>query len=160
MPTFVHITSEDLAKKARRSGLRPGKSVRALNGVFAMPVTPDFQITHQWMREIRQWKSARMVGVYFKIPDSERVHVGNYRGPHEEVSAAEAAAHVMLQTDMTGVEVIIPRRIEPKEILRVRHLPQLIGWRHYPGAHGTRPWACECCQKGAYGSRRIRERYA
>ena len=47
-----------------------------------------------------------------------------------------------------------------KEIVRIRSLPQLVGWRHYPGAHGKRPWACECCQKGQYGSRKIREKYA
>lgn len=127
MPTFVHVTSEDLAKKARRGGLRPGKKGRELEGVFAMPVTPDFQVTHQWVRDMKQWRPGRIVGIYFRIPDDELVHVGNYRGPHEAMSAAQAAAHLMAQTSMSGVEVIIPRRIEAKEILRIRNLPQLVG---------------------------------
>jgi hypothetical protein len=159
MPIFVHIASGDLATKARRGGLRPGKKGRFLNGVFAMPVTPNFQITHQWVREIKQWQPGAVVGVYFRIPDSEQVHVGHYGGPHARMSAAEAAAHVMEQTGMTGVEVIIPRRIDAKEIVRVRSLPQLVGWRHYPGVHGERPRSCPCCQKGVYGSRKIRENY-
>ena len=55
------------------------------------------------------------------------------------MTAAQAAAHVMSQTAMMGVQVIIPRRIIAKEIVRVRHLPQLVGWRHYPDANGKRP---------------------
>lgn len=158
MPTFVHVTSEDLAKKARRGGLRPGKKGRKLNGVFAMPVTPDFQVTHQWVREMKQWRPGTIVGIYFRIPDEELVHVGHYHGPHQSMGAAEAAAHVMAQSDMTGVEVIIPRRIEAKEIVRIRNLPQLVGWRHYPGSNGKRPCPCPRCQRGLYGSRRIRAR--
>lgn len=161
MPTFVHITSEDIAKKARRGGIRPGKaSGGPLSGVFAMPVTPSFQITHQWVREIKQRRRSMMVGVYFRIPDSELVWVGRYNEEPKQMTAAQAAAHVMSQTTMTGVQVLVPRHIMPKEILRIRSLPQLVGWRHYPEAHGKRPWACECCQKGAYGSRKIREKYA
>jgi hypothetical protein len=161
MPTFVHITSEDIAKKARRSGVRPVKpNGRILHGVFAMPVTPNFQITHQWVREMKQWRRGMMVGVYFRIPDSELVWVGRYNEQHQQMTAAQAAAHIMSHTAMTGVQVVIPRRIVPKEILRIRTLPQLVGWRHYPDAHGKRPWACECCQKGAYNSRKIREKYA
>jgi hypothetical protein len=161
MPTFVHITSEDIAKKAKRGGVRPAKpNGRPLRGVFAMPVTPSFQITHQWVREMKQWRRGTVVGIYFRIPDSELVWVGRYNEEHKQMTAAQAAAHVMSQTTMTGVQVLIPRRIIPKEILRIRSLPQLVGWRHYPDAHGKRPWACECCQKGQYGSRKIRENYA
>ena len=161
MPTFVHITSEEIAKSAKRGGVRPAKpNGRPLRGVFAMPVTPSFQITHQWVREMKQWRRGTMVGVYFRIPDSELVWVGRYKVAHKQMTAAEAAAYVMALTTMTGVVVLIQRRIIPQEILRIRSLPQLVGWRHYPDAHGKRPWACECCQKGAYGSRKIRERYA
>ncbi len=159
MPTFVHITCEVVAKKAKTGGLKPNrKSNRSTTGVFAMALTPNFQITHQWVREVKQWRRGTMVGVYFKIPDSEMVWIGRYNQEHRQVTAAEAASMVMAETTMTGIEVIIPRSIHPKEIIRVRILPQLVGWRHYPEAHGKRPWACECCQKGAYGSRKIRAR--
>lgn len=161
MPTFVHITSEDIARKVRRAGIRTDRTNRQpLRGIFAMPVTPNFVISHQWVREMSRWRRGMVVGVYFRIPDSELVWVGRYNEQHEQMSAAQAVAHVMSQTTMTGVQVIIPRRVVPAEILRVRRLPQLVGWRHYPEAHGKHPWACECCQKGQYGSRKIREKYA
>jgi hypothetical protein len=53
MPTFVHITSEAVARKTKPGGIRPAKpNGRKLRGVFAMPVTPNFQVSHQWVREI------------------------------------------------------------------------------------------------------------
>ena len=92
MPTFVHITSEEIAKSAKRGGVRPAKpNGRPLRGVFAMPVTPSFQITHQWVREMKQWRRGTMVGVYFRIPDSELVWVGRYKVAHKQMTAAEAA---------------------------------------------------------------------
>lgn len=160
MPIFVHITSEDIAKKVRRGGIKPAKSNgRRLHGVFAMPVTPHFPISHQWVREMKQWRRrGPMVGVYFRIPDSELVWAGRYNQQHQQMTAAQAAAQVMSQRMMTGIQVVISRRIIPKEILRIRSLPQLVGWRHYPEAHGNRPWSCPCCQRDAYGSRKIREK--
>jgi hypothetical protein len=125
-----------------------------------MPVTRSFQITHQWVREVKRWRRGMMVGVYFRIPDSELVWMGRYNEAHRQMTAAEAAAHVTSQTAMNGLEMIIPRRIGAKEILRIRSLPQVVGWPHYPDAHGKRPWACECCQKGAFGSRKIRQKFA
>src|SRR5688572_6618962 len=125
MPMFVHITSEDVAKKARRGGIRPAQPKgRPLNGVFAMPVTPNFQISHQWVREMKQWRRGSMVGVYFRIPDDEMVWVGRYNEQHQQLTAAQAAAQVMAQTIMTGVQVVIPRRIFPKEVVHIRSLPQ------------------------------------
>jgi hypothetical protein len=54
--------------------------------------------------------------------------------------------------------VIVPRRIEAREIQRIRALPQVVGWRYHPGAKGTRPCACSYCTRGDYGARRLRER--
>ncbi len=160
MPTFVHITSKDAARKMLTGGLRmPKVSRRPIRGIFAMPVTPNFQTTHQWMRELRQWRSGELVGIYFRIPDLEIVWVGHYNEVHRQMTAAQASALVMRQTSMTGVEVIIPRKISAKEIKSVRKLPQWVGWRHYPEAHGKPPWTCDCCQRGMYGSRKIRERF-
>jgi hypothetical protein len=58
-----------------------------------------------------------------------------------------------------GYEVIVPRRIDKKEIHRVKTLRQVTGWRYYPGAHGKRPCGCPFCQRGDYGARRLREKY-
>ena len=101
-----------------------------------------------------------VVRVHFQIPDSELVWVGRCNEQPQGMTAAHAAAHLMSQAAVTGLEVIFPRRIIPTENFGVSRLPQLIGWRHYPDAHGKRPWACECCQKGQCGSRKIRENHA
>jgi len=58
-----------------------------------------------------------------------------------------------------GFEVLIPRRIEPKEIRRVASLPQVTGWRYHPGAKGTKPCGCPFCTKGDIKSKRIRDAY-
>ena len=75
------------------------------------------------------------------------------------MTAAEAAAEFMSAEDRQGWEVVIPRRIEAKEIHRTRKLPQVIGWRFSPGAKGKAPFCtCKFCTRGEYGARRLRER--
>jgi hypothetical protein len=75
------------------------------------------------------------------------------------MTAAEAMAQFMASENREGWEVIIPRRIAAKEIHRVRPLPQLVGWRYYPGANGQRPFCtCEYCTRGQYGAARMRAR--
>jgi hypothetical protein len=56
-----------------------------------------------------------------------------------------------------GYEVIIPRRIETSEILRIKSLPQVVGWRYQPGANGTPPCTCLCCRwgRGVYGTGKL-----
>jgi hypothetical protein len=61
----------------------------------------------------------------------------------------------ILPSSPEGFEVVIPRRIARSEILRVKPLPQVVGWRHRPGAHGAPPCACICCERGRYGIRRL-----
>jgi hypothetical protein len=99
------------------------------------------------------------VAVQFRIDDEEQVSVGHYRQGHFEVRASEAARLIMTATDPRGYEVLIPRRIEPREITRVRRVRQVVGWRFWPDAHGTTPcpWPC-CLQKGEYGAAKIRRR--
>ena len=76
-----------------------------------------------------------------------------------EMTAAEAVAYVINCENRLGLEVIIPRRIEPDEIYRIRKLPQTIGWKYYPESHGRRPCGCPYCQRGEYGARKLRENY-
>lgn len=162
MALFVHLAAESKASLVRRTGLLRSKfrnGEEAAKGVFAMPVVPNFQVSHQWVRELRRFRGS-VVGVYFRIADEEQVLCGRYNEVHTRMTAAEAHAVIRGQTGMEGFEVIILRKISAKEITRISRLPQLVGWRHYPGAHGKQPWACECCQKGEFGSRRIRERFA
>lgn len=161
MPTFVHITSEDTAKKAKRGGIQPAKpSGRPLRGVFAMPVTPSFQFTHQWVREVKQWRRGMMVGVYFRIPDSELVWAGHYNEQLRQMTAAHAAAHVMSQTTMTACRLSSRVGSYRRRFFAFAVCCNWSVWRHYPDAHGKQPWSCPCCQRDAYGSRKIREWYA
>ena len=74
-------------------------------------------------------------------------------------SRPQAVAEFHAAEDRQGWEVIIPRRVHPKEIHRVRSLPQVVGWRFSPGAKGRPPFCtCKYCTRGEYGARRMRER--
>jgi hypothetical protein len=85
------------------------------------------------------------------------VVVGQYNREHQELTAAQAAALVS-GTRAEGLEVFVPHRIEAKAIAKVRHLPQVLGWRYWPEAHGRAPCPCRFCSRGGYGARRLRER--
>jgi hypothetical protein len=114
------------------------------------------------------------------LPDGEPVTVGHYNSPHVPMTAAEAVALMMraeqrepaearrrdaasggvhdspLPSSPEGYEVIVPRRVRVSELLRFRALPQVVGWRYQPGAHGTAPCTCLCCGgKGQYGVRKL-----
>jgi hypothetical protein len=161
MAMLVHIATEADAARIRRSGI---SRVRAAyhsfpGGVFAVPVVPNFFVSHQWLRELKRRNEGPLVGVYFRVPDRERVWVGHYGGDHRWMSAADAVALFAREPDARGWEVIVPRRIGANELHRIRHLPQVVGWRYLPGAHGRKPCGCDYCQRGQYGARRLREEY-
>src|SRR5215813_9311896 len=52
--------------------------------------------------------------------------------------------YIRSRQDPRGYEIMLPRRVTPKEIVRVRVLPKAIGWRYYPEAKGKAPWMCNC----------------
>lgn len=180
MPVFVHLTSQRNLPSIRRVGIGLVKKRSRPRGVYALPVTPNFYIAHQWVRELKRSGGGTIVGVYFRIPDEELVEVGHYDSLHLQLRAAEAAALMMeaerqdpaaareadakskgvrmgrrLPTSPEGFEVIVRRRIEPSEILRVKAVPQVVGWRYRPGAKGRAPCLCICCERGSYGARRL-----
>ena len=161
MAMFVHLTLEALARRIRRNGIsRLRKGVGSSpKGVFAVPVTRNFYASHQWVRELKRRNRGPLAGVYFRVPDKERVWVGHYGQVHRWMSAAEAAALFATADDPLGWEVVIPRRIEVSEIHRTRRLPQVIGWRFYPKAKGKPPYCtCKFCTRGEYGAARLRKR--
>lgn len=161
MTTFVHLTSAKYSKHVIKAGLRAGPACELPLGVFAMPVVPNYFRSHQWMRELRKWGRRPIAGVYFRVPDDEIVRCGHYNREHCVVTAAEAASIVMHDADdALGYEVIIAHSIVPAAIQRICYLPRVIGWRHFPGAHGRRPCGCPACVKrGEYRARRLREAY-
>ncbi len=161
MAMFVHLAPESRIAQIRRNGIR--RLRRAIGtfpgGVFRVPVARNFFVSHQWLRELKRRNQGRIGGVYFWIPDQERVWVGHYNQAHRWMSASEAVAEFMAAEDTQGWEVVIPRRIDASEIHRTRSIPQVIGWRFYPKAKRKRPFCtCKFCTRGEYGARRLRER--
>lgn len=179
MPVFVHLTSHRNIPAIRRGGIARGR----WTGVYALPVTRNFQVSHQWLRELRRFGSGTVVGVYFRLPDEEPVEIGHYNSRRLPMTAAEATA-LMLAAEQRdpvaareadrdnkavqrgrvppsspeGFEVVIPRSIARSEFLRIKPLPQVIGWRYRPGANGTPPCLCICCEKGNFGVRKLARR--
>lgn len=183
MSVFVHLTSHSNVPSIRRGGIGLRKRRFRPRGVYAMPVTRNFYVSHQWLRELRRQGGGTIVAVYFRVPDDEPVEVGHFNSVHVSMTAAEAAALLLaaegrdpaaerardkqskavqrgrqLPSSPEGYEVVIPRRIEPGEIIRVKALPQVVGWRHRPGANGTPPCTCLCCARGEYGIRKLLRR--
>ena len=155
MATFVHLAPESAVAAIRRGGISAsrlsGDSVPP-RGVFCLPVVPDVFLTHQWLRELRRRGRERLCGVYFRIADCETVHVGRFHQHHGAMTAAEASA-LMRNRVGPGLEVIVPRAVTRREILRIKALPQLTGWRFYPEAKGTAPlWP----QPGSFGAAKLR----
>ena len=160
MATFVHLTAEKNVARILRNGIsRLRKQAGRPSGIFAMPVTRNFYVSHQWLRELRRRGQTPVSAVYFRIPDAQAVWVGHYNQGHQKMTAAEAVALISSQENSEGYEVIIPSHIPRPHIQKARRLPQVVGWRYYPGAHGKKPCPCPVCQRGQYGARRIRDKY-
>lgn len=160
MTMFVHLAPETRSSLIRRNGVRRLRKAfhTSARGVFAVPVVRNFFISHQWCRELRRRSKGQIVGIYFRIPDTEGVWVGHYGQVHRQMTAARASAEFMQAVDRQGWEVIIPRPIDSSEIHRIRSLPQVVGWRFLPGAKGRIPCTCRFCTRGDYGARKLRER--
>ena len=160
MARFIHLTDERLLTRLKKSGIgmtRWGKSVRC---VYATPVLQDFQVSHQWLRELKN-KGIRTIGaLQFTIPDAEEVLVGRYNEEPVEVSAAKAVKIFRDHATGLGLQVLVLRRIAPKEITRSYVPTQIVGWRYYPEAHGKPPFCgYDFCQRGLIKNRKIRQRY-
>jgi hypothetical protein len=119
-----------------------------------MPVIPDFYASHQWVREIKQYNSGNnIIAVYFKIPDEEMVFCGKYNERLIEAKAAEAHKLFMLLEDKMGFQVIAVRKILKPEITKVKNIPQITGWRHFPKSHERKRCLCPAClTEGSYNS--------
>lgn len=155
MPTLVHLADEKNTKKIIKNGIKNG---RYKTGVYCMPVLPNFYVSHQWLRELKQSGARTFVGVYFKLSSEEKVFAGKYGKPHRHITLGEAIREIMDVEDPLGYELIIDRKIEPSEISKVAHLPQTLGWRHFPGSHNKPPCACEYCLRQTIKGRKTLNR--
>ncbi|MBV1851353.1 HEAT repeat domain-containing protein [Catellatospora tritici] len=161
MAEFVHITGAGSARRIERAGISARSRGRdGDRGVYCMPVLPSFTLTHQWVRELRRWHPGVLVAVHVRLPDAEPVTVGHYAESPRRVTAAQAVAAIRELDDPRGQEVFVPRPITAGEVRRVRDVPQGVGWRYLPAAHGRRPCLCPvCASRGAYKGARLRQRF-
>ena len=152
MADFVHVTTERAARRIERSGIAAP--------FYCMPVLPSYTVTHQWVRELRRWHPGVLVAVHLRLPADETVTVGHYGTTAAEVTAAGAVGVIRGLDDPRGYEVFVPRATAAAEIRRVRAVPQGVGWRYKPDAHGRRPCPCPGCRvRGGYGAARVGRRY-
>jgi hypothetical protein len=156
---LTHLTRADRRSGILRSGIRPSRISEKLAGVYAMPLLPNFYVSHQWLRELRRFHEGPLIAVDFVIPDEEEVLVGHYDRQRHTLTAAAAAAVILRAEDPRGYEILIPRAIARKEIKRTRAVRQVVGWRYWPDAHGHPPCGCPLClQPGTYGAAKIRRK--
>jgi hypothetical protein len=161
MALFVHLAPESQLERIRRNGITwMRRAVGSIpRGVFAASVTSNFYAFHQWVRELKRRNKGPMAAVYFRVPDDQPVCIGHYGQAHRWLSAAEPVAQFAAADDPLGWEVVIPRRIEAKEVHKTRRLAQVVGWRFFPKAKGKPPFCtCKFCTRGEYGAAKLRRR--
>ncbi|MER5458647.1 HEAT repeat domain-containing protein [Micromonospora sp. NPDC002389] len=162
MAEFVHVTGARSARGIQRSGIAArSRGWAGGRGVYCMPVLSSFTLTYQWVRELRRWHSGVLVAVQFRLSDDQPVTVGRFGAPPREATASQAVAAVRELDDPRGFEVFVPRVIGVGEVRRVRDVPQGVGWRYVPAAHGRRPCPCPAClPRGAYKVATVRRRFS
>lgn len=158
MPIFVHLTSDKYIKNILENGIKCTRINNDIKqGVFCMAVTQNFFTTNQWLRELKRDGQRTIVAVYFRLKSEELVYFGHYNQSYVKITAGQAVKAIMDSTNGLGFEIIIPRPITSKEISKTKHLPQKIGWRYYPEAHGKQICLCPAClRKGTYNSTKIK----
>jgi len=154
MPRFIHLAPEPLIRRIRRNGIQP-TSIRGwgprwhLPGVdrlvWSFPVTPNYAVSHQWLRELKREGAKTLIAVVFRIDDDEPVFVRHHREVPRAMTAAAAVGIILSQPEPLGYEVMIPRRIKPSEIVAVRHVAQKLRWRTIPGTQKAPICSCPVC---------------
>lgn len=167
MALFVHFAPVDQVTRIKRHGLRAGRHTR---GVYAVPATPDFYASHQWLRELKRCHAGKtLAAIYVRVDGAAPALFGPYGGPHTIGTANMAVAALMariakrdhLNDEALGFEAILDGPITADAITSVRILRQVTGWRFYPKAKGRRPCACPACLgRGEPFSQRIRTRFS
>jgi hypothetical protein len=165
MPLLVHIAPGNEANSIRRGGIAarriPGADLPFERVVWAFPVLPSYTLTHSWSREMKRWRTTTLSAITFRVPDEEPVLASHYSRQAQPMTAAHAVGLILGAEDPRGYEIMLSRRIGPKEIVRVRPLPKPVGWRYYPEAKNQPAIACDCpmcLPRGEVNARRFRER--
>lgn len=157
MALFVHFAPENRLGSIRRSGLRPG---RHSSGVYAVPATPDFFASHQWLRELKRFQVGPLSAVYFRLEGDAEVIFGPYGGPHRTGTADEAVGALMAAEAKLGFEALVSGVVPVSAITKIKPMRQITGWRYFPNAKGRVPCGCPgCMSRGEPFGQRIREKY-
>ena len=156
--------------RAFSTSIEPKNSSRSLSGrAFSQKTGSHFSgkrssytLTHSWARELKRSGRTSLAAITFRLPDAETVCTRYYNAPPVAMTAAQAAGLILAMPDPRGHEIIVPRRIWPKEIVHVQSMPRAVGWRYWPDAKGKPMRMCDCpvCMpRGKVKARRYRERY-
>lgn len=160
MAQFIHLADERLVSHIEKTGIKPSLLWNSkTKHVFATPVLKDFMVSHQWLRELKRRGIRTIAAVQFRLPDDQPVKVGHYGRDRLETTAAGAVRIFREHQSPLGLEVLIPRKIQPDEIRRIYVPTQLVGWRFSPGAKGRKPCGCPYCARGEINSRKRRDEY-
>jgi hypothetical protein len=162
MPRLVHLARASALRGIERAGIRgartfvlaEGERTKLEDAVYAMPVLPDFSVTHQWTRELRRVHDERMIAVYFSLSSDAEVLVGRYNLSHARLPLGDAIARLMRSP--MGCELIVPRSIVKREVKSIREIRQLVGWTELPEAE--RKFDCLCAVCVAPGTRDLMHR--
>jgi hypothetical protein len=111
--------------------------------LFAMPMTPDFGLTYQWMRELRRWHDERLIAVHLRLPSEEEVLVGRYNQRHIRMPLGEAIRRLLRAPE--GNEIVVLRPVRAKEVARIQEVTQRVGWIETPEQHGKSDCLCPAC---------------
>lgn len=157
MPVLVHLADERESAAVEKNGIKPGKGRQ---GIYCMPVTRSFYISHQWLRELKRRGVRSYVGVYFKLDSKTMVYAGKYHEKHKHITLGEAIKEITRMKDPLGYELLIDRKIESKEIESIRRLPQNMGWRYFPASH-EKGIGCSCpmcLPRGEIKAKKLRDK--
>jgi hypothetical protein len=160
MVLLVHLTPDTHLRRILRAGIKAtSQAPDGTRGVYCLPILPSYVISHQWLRELKRGGQRTIAAVDFRIPDPTPVLVGHYAQPARQLTAAQAAGLIAAQPDPRGYQLLVPRPITRRELHRVRRLPQALGWRYQPDAHGRPPCPCPVClPPGSFKAGRLRRR--
>jgi hypothetical protein len=169
MTMLVHLIDDRQRAAIMRSGIRGAPAtvrsgaaeVDLARAVYAMPVLPNYFVTHQWLRELKRKGMRTVSGVYVRLRSDCLVWVGRYNADHRFVPLGHAISLIMSEQDPRGWQVVLPDSVPAKAIHAVRAVPQVVGWRYAPESHDTGPWKCLCSfclesQTGGIKSMRLR----
>ncbi|MDB6132492.1 MAG: hypothetical protein JWM59_735 [Verrucomicrobiales bacterium] len=90
MAQFIHLTDKHRLGMIRRNGITARPVFGRGKGVFATPVTRNFLLFYQWLRELRRSGIQTVYAVQFRLDDEAEVVIGRYNGERVTTTAADA----------------------------------------------------------------------